>query len=328
VTSSSALLTESLRRAALMADTLARSGEAQGQGSNADPARYRAAADRVEAAINRSCWSESHGAYVDTVRDEVAYARYAARIVARGGRPEGLEEFLARTRVSEPTNTLVLLCGCAPPERTERILPLVQAARAGNFVGSDPSRAQAWPAEQVVPVGSPWFLFFTLETLVRYGEAEMAVEIVRKQWGRMIEKGATTFWETFPGYLPGHWSRSLCHGWSAAPAYFLSTQVLGIEPGAAGYTRVRVAPHECGLSWADGVAPTPHGPVHVRWSRDDERWEVEIHLPPGTTGELVIPAHTEEPRRVDGADGTVERRRDMWHVLLPGGYARYHFLRS
>lgn len=325
VTSSSALLAESLRRAALMAETLAWPAEAQGQESSADPVRYRAAANRVEAAINRYCWSESRGAYVDTVRDEVAYARYAARSVARGERPEEPEEFLARTRVSEPTNTLVLLCGCAPPERTERILPLVEAARTGNFVGSDPGRAQAWPVEEVVPVGSPWFLFFTLETLVRYGETEAAVEIVREQWGRMIEKGATTFWETFPGYIPGHWSRSLCHGWSAAPAYFLSTQVLGVEPGAAGYSHVRVAPHECGLSWAGGAVPTPRGPVHVHWSRDEERWDVEVHLPPGVTGELVIPVYPGEPRRVDGVDGTVERRRDMWHVLLPGGYARYHF---
>lgn len=131
--------------------------------------------------------------------------------------------------------------------------------------------------------------------------------------------------ETFPGYIPGHWSRSLCHGWSAAPAYFLSTQVLGVEPGAAGYSHVRVAPHECGLSWAGGAVPTPRGPVHVHWSRDEERWDVEVHLPPGVTGELVIPVYPGEPRRVDGVDGTVERRRDMWHVLLPGGYARYHF---
>ena len=145
--------------------------------------------------------------------------------------------------------------------------------------------------DEVVPVGSPWFLFFTLETLFQEGLADDALTILRQQWNRMLEKGATTFWETFPSITgSGHWSRSLCHGWSAAPTYFLSTQVLGVKPAAPGYARIRIAPQVFNLQWASGIVPTPRGPVTVSWHVNEagmldlfydapEDCEVEISLP-------------------------------------------------
>lgn len=330
VTSSNALLAESLRRAARMAEVLADAPDghpADGASRDAlhgEAAGYRDAAARIEEAINTYCWSEERGAYVDTVRDEAAYARYAARMAERGAPAEPHDQFLARTRVSEPTNTLVLQCDCAPPERAARILPLVQAARAGTFIGSDPSRAPAWPADQTVPVGSPWFLFFTLETLLKHGELDAVLDIVREQWGRMLAKGATTFWETFPGYNAGHWSRSLCHGWSAAPAYFLSTQILGVEPAAPGYASVRVTPRAAGLNWADGVVPTPHGPVRVNWSRDERQWDIAVDLPVGMTGNLIILEQTAEPQADGEAPGSGERDGAGWRIALTAGRTRCH----
>jgi alpha-L-rhamnosidase len=274
VVSNTVLMAQALDYAAQMADTLDLPD---------DSAAHRALAKRLRDAVNTYGWSDRHQGYVDTVRDRFAYERYMQRCGEQGVQPETFESFQAKQRISEPTNTLVLQCNAVPQERREAVLRFVLAARQGEFVGSRPERAKYGSPDEVVPVGSPWFLFFTLETLFREGLANDALTVLREQWNRMLEKGATTFWETFPGFIgSGHWSRSLCHGWSAAPAYFLSTQVLGVTPLAPGYERIRIAPQPFNLRWASGTVPTPRGPVTVSWWLTDEgQMEIEYHTPEG-----------------------------------------------
>jgi hypothetical protein len=140
----------------------------------------------------------------------------------------------------------------------------------------------------------------------------------------MLEKGATTFWETFPGYRKNHWSRSLCHGWSAAPTYFLSTQILGIQPTAPGYARVRITPHSFTLDWAEGTIPTPHGDIYIRWTRTRQGLEVETSLPAGVSGELAGEDPTGQPEYLNGTQGTIQKVQENHHVLLAdGSHSRY-----
>ncbi len=282
VVSNTVLLAQSVSVAARMAEALGRADEAE---------RYTRLGERLREAVNAYGWSEAHVGYVDTVRDEAAFARHRARCARLGRDPGTLGAFQAKTRISEPTNTLVLLCSAVPEARREAVMRFVLAAKEGQFVGSSPDFAPLGNPDEVVPVGSPWFLFFTLEALFDAGYAEDAMTILREQWNRMLEKGATTFWETFPGEIgSGHWSRSLCHGWSAAPAYFLSTQVLGVTPTAPGYQKVRIAPKPFHLSWARGQVPTPLGPIYVAWQLDDAgKIVIEYGAPSGCEIEIVTP---------------------------------------
>jgi hypothetical protein len=104
--------------------------------------------------------------------------------------------------ISQQTNTVVFLCGCVPPER----LPTVGA-------------------------GSPFTLHFVLEALARVGEYERLLQVIHRNWGTMIDRDATTCWETLHGYEPnGRWTRSHCHAWSSTPTYCLSTLQLGVTP--------------------------------------------------------------------------------------------------
>lgn len=283
VISNTVLMAQALDVAANMAEILGCPDEA---------AQHSALAERLRDAVNQYGWSEKHQGYVDTVRDEYAYRRYERLCAQRGVEAERFEAFQAKQRISEPTNTLALLCQAAPKDRRAAVMKFVLAAKEGKFIGSSPWMARFGSPDQVVPVGSPWFLFFTLQTLFQENLGADALHILREQWNRMLEKGATTFWETFPGYLSsGHWSRSLCHGWSAAPAYFLSTQVLGVQPAAAGYRRIRIAPQPFDLRWASGVVPTPLGPVTVDWRIDkDGRMEIAYSAPEGCQVEVVQPA--------------------------------------
>ena len=279
VVSNTVLFAQSCRVAAQMAERLEHTEDAE---------HFTALGARLDRAVNAYGWSEAQQGYVDTVRDEEAFANHQARCAENGTEPDSWDDFRDKTRISEPTNTLALLCGAVPAERREAVLQFVLAAKEGKFVGTSPEFARYGSIDETVPVGSPWFLFFTLETLFNEGHADDAMTILKTQWQRMLDKGATTFWETFPGTLGGgHWSRSLCHGWSAAPAYFLSTQVLGVTPLAPGYRKVRIAPQAFHLSWARGQVPTPLGPIYVAWELGDNgKMRLEYDAPEACEVEL------------------------------------------
>lgn len=58
-----------------------------------------------------------------------------------------------------------------------------------------------------------------LQTNVDY--SSFIIEDIKKKYGRMLAEGATTFWETEKGWRDFDNAGSLCHGWSAIPAYYL-----------------------------------------------------------------------------------------------------------
>jgi alpha-L-rhamnosidase len=153
-------------------------------------------------------------------------------------------------------------------------------------------------AESVLEVGgarglSPFAGFYVLQALGRAGRTQVALDIVRSYWGAMLDLGATTFWEHFdldwtanasridelvpPGKKDIHGDfgaycyvglrHSLCHGWAGGPTAWLSEQVLGVRPLEPGCRRVRVAPELGDLRWAEGVYPTPAGPIRLRHER-------------------------------------------------------------
>ena len=43
---------------------------------------------------------------------------------------------------------------------------------------------------------------------------------IDKNYKKMLDEGATTFWETIEGVTENDLSCSLCHGWSALPIYY------------------------------------------------------------------------------------------------------------
>ena len=108
----------------------------------------------------------------------------------------------------------------------------------------------------------------------------------------MVRCGATTCWEQYPESplnkaVEGMLSRSHCHAWSAAPAYFLSRSVLGVKPLAPFWTSVEIAPVPCGLAWARGAVPHPAGGViEVSFTVEGDKIDLRISAPEDV--ELVI----------------------------------------
>lgn len=142
------------------------------------------------------------------------------------------------------------------------------------------------------PVTTPYYNAYVLLALAELGEYEFALKFIRNYWGEMHKRGATTFWEVFdpnwegtvtsPKVSWGH-DLSLSHGWSSAPTFWLSAFVLGVQPSAAGYQKVQIAPHLCDLRFAKGTVPTPRGVIAVEWRREDKAFTGVVRLPKGIT---------------------------------------------
>jgi hypothetical protein len=210
---------------------------------------WRKLADQIATAVNKHLWSDKAQAYIDCIRAD--------------GSPSDV--------LSQQTQTAAYISGVASGTRANRCAEIIHNAPKG-----------------FVKAGSPFFMFFLLEALVRQNDFDGLIDTIRNYWGKQIEAGATTFWEMYHENEP-RLTRSHCHGWSAAPVVFLTQHVLGIQPAAPGYARVRIAPQLGNLKWAQGRVPTPHGVVSCSWKRTSDQLEMHVETPKGIVAEIHLP---------------------------------------
>ena len=64
------------------------------------------------------------------------------------------------------------------------------------------------------------FEYDALLSVDKEGYRDEILSDIDMRWGRMLEEGATSFWETEEGYKDFGGAGSLCHGWSAIPVYY------------------------------------------------------------------------------------------------------------
>ena len=162
------------------------------------------------------------------------------------------------------------------------------ALMAGLFpptIVQEASRKVLAPGSDWLPTGTPWMWSLGARQALEAGEAGPVLAGMRRFWGDMLDRGATTAWEMFEGHhRPGIPTRSWCHGWSAGPAWLLPAYILGVRPVEPGWKRVRIAPQPGDLQWAEGAVPTPHGPIRVRWERGaNGRTHLSTDLPHGVS---------------------------------------------
>jgi len=79
------------------------------------------------------------------------------------------------------------------------------------------------------------------------------------------------------------------HGWIATPAYQMPSKILGIRPTSPGFSSVLIQPEICGLQWAKGSVPTPHGNVTVSWKIEEGKFTLETTIPAGSTARIEVP---------------------------------------
>ncbi len=215
---------------------------AEQTGNIADAKRLTAWADETVAAINRTFWDDHERAYRDAVY----------RDGTRG------------TRFSVQTQLFCYLAGVCPGDREERVLGMIHS-----------------PPPRMVRIGSPFVHHFYLDLLDRTSRHGKLMDEIRTIWGNMLDHDATTCWEGWT-FIEGDYTRSHCHAWSSAPAYFLPTLLLGIRPKESGFRRVEIRPLPVDTTWARGFhADTPPPPPPPPPGRADrqlgDNWRPDEH---------------------------------------------------
>lgn len=162
-------------------------------------------------------------------------------------------------------------------------------------ITSDEQESSIFPyiARELTDIGNvsrqkkttPYGSFYILGALYEKGMAEKAEWFIRKHWGEMVYKHDDTTWENFDDTGIG----TLSHAWSAAPTYYLSTQILGVDlgwPHPSDPEKIVIAPQSATVNWAEGIVPHPSGPIRIKWEvRGNHLW-LECEVPDGIDWEV------------------------------------------
>ncbi|MBE7046812.1 MAG: alpha-L-rhamnosidase [Ruminococcaceae bacterium] len=195
--------------------------------------------------------------------------------------------------------------------RVKKIIPECygskQAAGMSAFSGlCDPKKVN----DEILSIDplkglSAFYGYFVLMARAMADDTEGSLDLIRNYWGKMIEFGATTFWEDFDvewtenaspitEVIPegkkdihGDFGRfcyvgfrhSLCHGWSSGPAPFMTEYILGIKIIEPGCKEIKIQPNLGGLSYAKGTVPTPYGEIKVSHKIVDGKIITEVSAP-------------------------------------------------
>lgn len=114
-------------------------------------------------------------------------------------------------------------------------------------------------------------------------------------WLYPVTMGATTVWERWDSMLPdgsinpGEMT-SFNHYALGAVVDFLHRVVGGLAPTEPGYRRVRIQPRPgVGVDSASARHESPFGLIEVEWAIQGREFVLDVRLPSGVTGEIVLP---------------------------------------
>lgn len=209
-------------------------------GNECDAGEFDDRAQKIKKAINKYLWDEKRHAYIDCIHENGERSKI----------------------ISMQTNVMVYLCDCSKSDRKEKL---------EEYLFNAP--------KDFVQIGSPFMSFFYFEALAKVNAEKEILKHIHKEWGGMIEHGATTCWETFPGYEKGRLTRSHCHAWSAAPGFFLGAYILGVRPLEPGFKKVLIDPKTSDLEWARGSVPIPGGRIDISWHKTEKGIKARISGP-------------------------------------------------
>ncbi|HEY6639078.1 MAG TPA: alpha-L-rhamnosidase C-terminal domain-containing protein, partial [Solirubrobacterales bacterium] len=180
-----------------------------------------------------------------------------------------------------------ILAGLTSPSRSQQALHFIDSNLLTPFgVANGQFDNDPYTGRYISP-----FISAT-EVMARFslGDANGALNLIGRTWGRMLAVGPGTVWERMRlDGMPNSGAVSLAHGWSAGPVPGLSAYVLGIRPTAPGYRHWVVAPQPGYLRFAQGEAPTPRGPIASRWSRGGRSFKLTVTAPRDTSGVVELP---------------------------------------
>ena len=131
--------------------------------------------------------------------------------------------------------------------------------------------------------------------LTRMGRADLAYDLATQtsypSWGYMIANGATTLWELWQ-LRTGPSMNSHNHPMFGSIGAWLFSALAGINPDPVkpGFEKIRIEPEVVrDLSWSSASLESIRGLVSSSWTREGDRFRLEVVVPPGSEAEIYIP---------------------------------------
>jgi hypothetical protein len=246
---------------------------------------WKNTASRIKSAANTLLWSQDFGMYVDN-----------------------------------ETTTLTPQDGNSWAVVSNLTLNTSQSASISSHLTSRWTRYGA-PALEAADAISPFISGFELQTHFLANNATAALDLMRLQWGFMLDDPRmtnSTFIEGYSSTGELHYAPykndariSHAHGWATGPTSSLTFYVAGIQVLSAGGRTWRVAPNLGDLKVAEAGFSTTLGWYEAKTRTWDGGLTLEFETPVATTGEVTVPVSCKGRivlRQVDGRceDVTVE----------------------
>ena len=217
-----------------------------------DGKEYEELAKKVKNAINEYLWSDEKGAYLESC--DSSY-------------------------IPQDGNALAVLFGIADEKRAKTLYETIcreNWSSCGSAILSKDTGDEEHTRGGSRTV-SPVSCMYEAEGRFLNGDANGALELMRRVWGTMLRKGAETFWEFCPNDENKRWPIP-SHAWSGGCTYLLSAYVLGIRPAEPGYEKMLFSP--CAeLDSFRGVVPTVKGLVAVTCETVDGKKQYKLTIP-------------------------------------------------
>ncbi|GJJ14884.1 hypothetical protein Clacol_009153 [Clathrus columnatus] len=146
---------------------------------------------------------------------------------------------------------------------------------------------------------SPFITSLELEAHFSLNNSAAGLELLRRQWGFMLNDPRMTNSTFIEGYsangtlhyppYPNDARISYAHGWATGPTYTLTTYVAGIQlTGPAGKTWM-IQPQPGNLTEVEGGLSTNLGKFSVAYTVSPNSFAMQFETPVGTSGSVMIP---------------------------------------
>ncbi|KAH8701535.1 putative alpha-L-rhamnosidase C [Talaromyces proteolyticus] len=259
---------------------------------------YKSRLQYLQDAVNANLWSDSLQAYYasDSHKNFISQAANSYAI-------------LSQTAASHSPHTPSTILSTMA---RELYIP------AGALSFSNTSVAKGW-AQKISPYACGYHLKAAFET----NDSANALHLLHAVWGPMSDPTHTNYtgctWEALsldgtPGLGD---TTSLCHAWGSGPTADLSRYVLGIQTVIPGFKQWKVVPQTLNLSWAQGVYPTPQGPIKVSWLFDSatDLLSMNVTAPVGTNGRMTLPTPLRKSvRTYEVSDDCIRMRNNSFDI--------------
>ncbi|KAK7536990.1 putative alpha-L-rhamnosidase B [Phyllosticta citribraziliensis] len=230
-------------------------------------ATWTSRAASLQSAINKYLFDEDKGLYRDNATLTSVYPQDA--------------------------NSLSILFGVASSD----MIPRISSGLTGNW------RELGAETPELPGNISPFISSFEIQAHFLAGEAERALELIRRTWGWYINNKNGTESTVIEGFLTngsfgyrsyrgyGYDSSypSHAHGWSAGPTSVLTNYLLGLSITSPVGKTWKFAPSFGDVESAEGGFSTALGKFRASWSKKGSEVSLEWEVPADTQGTVVLP---------------------------------------